>query len=256
MHDVVARLRAAGCVAAEEEAALLESASADPVWLAGAVARREAGEPLAWILGRTRFGGDHVGVAPGVYVPRPHTEALAASAAALLTDGGVAVDLCCGSGAIAAHLARAAPLATVVGVDVDLAAAACAASNGVRSVRADVRTDGVPLRSGSVDLVTAVPPYVPSGARRLLAADVQRHEPGLALDGGVDGLDVARAVVVVAARLLRPAGHLLLELGGEQDGLLAPILAAAGFGGIEAWHDADGDLRGVAAVRDRGSAGR
>ena len=248
----VARLRSAGCVAAEEEAALLEAAAGgDGAALEGLVCRREAGEPLAWLLGWAPFGGARLAVAPGVYVPRPHTEALAARAAALLPPGGTAVDLCCGSGAVAASLRRRG--ATVVGVDLDPWAAACAGGNGVAAVVGDIGTglaaDGVPVRGGVADVVAAVPPYVPTGALRLLAADVQRHEPRLALDGGADGLDLARAVVAAAARLLKAGGHLLVELGGDEDLALAPTLAAAGFVAVEPWHDEDGDLRGLVARR-------
>ena len=79
----------------------------------------------------------------------------------------------------------------------------------------------LPLRPGAFDLVTAVAPYVPTGALRLLPADVQRYEPRRALDGGTDGLDLVRRVVEAAARLLRPGGWLLVEVGGDQDAALA-----------------------------------
>ncbi len=92
-------------------------------------------------------------------------------------------------------------------------------------------------------------PYVPTDGLAFLPRDVQRHEPRRALDGGDDGLALARRVVAGAARLLRPGGWLLLELGGDQDGLLAPDLATAGFAEVDPWHDTDGDLRGVAAKR-------
>jgi release factor glutamine methyltransferase len=78
---------------------------------------------------------------------------------------------------------------------------------------------------------------------------VQRYEPRLALDGGEDGLDLVRRIVLSAARLLRTSGSLLIELGGEQDTVLRPALAAAGFGAITTWADEDGDLRGLTARR-------
>lgn len=243
--EVVRRLRAAGCVAPGDEAEVLRAAVPGAAALAAAVARRERGEPLAWIVGSSRSCGHDVAVLPGVYAPRPHTDVLAERAAAALRPGGRAVDLCCGSGAVAVHLARSVPAATVVAVDLDPLAVACARSNGLPALRADV--SAVPLAAGSVDVVTAVPPYVPTAALRLLPADVQRFEPALALDGGADGLDVARAVVAAAARLLRPGGHLLVELGGEQDAALAPTLDAHGFADLDPWLDAEGDLRGIAA---------
>jgi release factor glutamine methyltransferase len=94
---------------------------------------------------------------------------------------------------------------------------------------------------------------VPSGELRLLPADVQRYEPRLALDGGADGLDLVRRVVTAAARLLRPGGWLLTELGGDQDQPLRPALAAAAFGSLTTWSDQDGELRGVAARAEQAS---
>ena len=209
--------------------------------------QREAGEPLAWITGRTTFGGVVLHVAPGVYVPRAQSVELARRGAAVLPTRGVAVDLCTGGGAVAALLQHGRPDAFVVGVDVDLRAARCAARNGVRAVVGDL---AAPVHlPGVVDVVTAVAPYVPTADRRLLPADVQRHEPALALDGGDDGLEIVRRVVEHASWLLRPGGHLLLELGGAQDEVLAPNLTRRGFTSIESWHDDDGDLRGLVARR-------
>jgi len=247
---VTERLEAAGCVAAGEEAAELVAAAPDAATLESWVRRRERGEPLAWITGTLWFCGRPVRVDPGVYVPRYQTEELAVRAAARLRPGGRAVDLCTGAGAVAAHLVAEVPGAVVVGVDLDPRAATCARRNRVPVVVGDV--EGPPLRSGAFDLVTAVAPYVPTGALPFLPVDVQRYEPRLALDGGADGLDLVRQVVAAAGRLLRPGGLLLVEVGGDQDTALAPALAAAGFWpGEEAWHDEDGDLRGVAARRRR-----
>jgi release factor glutamine methyltransferase len=244
---VVERLEVAGCVAAGEEAEELVAAAPDAATLEAWVRRRERGEPLAWITGTTWFCGRPLAVDAGLYVPRFQTEELAARAAALLPPGGRAVDLCTGAGAVAAHLTAEVPGAVVVGVDLDLRAAACARRNRVLAVVGDVGHP--PLRPGAFDLVTAVAPYVPTGALRLLPADVQHYEPRAALDGGPDGLDLVRQVVAAAARLLGPGGWLLVEVGGEQDAALAPTLAAAHFAPGEPWHDEDGDLRGVAARR-------
>jgi release factor glutamine methyltransferase len=180
-------------------------------------------------------------------VPRPQTADLARRAAALLPTGGRAADLCTGCGAIAAHLLAVRPGATVVGVDLDRHAAAVARANGVPAIVGDV--DALPLRASAFAVVTAVAPYVPTAAIALLPADVQRHEPRRALDGGSDGLAIVRRVVGAAARLLRPGGALLVELGGDQDVALEPALAGAGFGEVEPWRDEDGDLRGLVARR-------
>jgi release factor glutamine methyltransferase len=246
LERVTRRLAAAGCVAARAEAEEFVNSAPDEASLEGLIARRERGEPLAWIVGTTRFCGRTLHVEPGVYVPRAQSEDLARRAAALLagSDGGRAADLCTGAGAIAAHLMAEVPAAAVIGVDIDPVAVACARRNGVRSVRGDL--DG-PLRSGAFDVVTAVTPYVPTRDLRLLPADVRRYEPRLALDGGGDGLDVVGKVVRGAARLLRPGGWLLIEVGGDQDRTLEPALSAAGFSSAVTWSDDDGELRGLAA---------
>ena len=242
---VVRRLAAAGCVRPEDEATALRTAAPDQATLAAWVVRREQGEPLAWITGTTLFCGHTLHVEPGVYVPRPQTEELARRAATILGAGGLrAADLCTGAGAIAVHLRAAVPTASVMGVDVDPGAVRCARRNGIPAIVDDV---GHALRAGAFDLVTAVPPYVPTAQLALLPSDVQRFEPRRALDGGPDGLDVARRIVASAARLLRPGGWLLLEVGADQDRVLEPALDAAGFGAVSTWADDDGDLRGLVA---------
>lgn len=242
---MIDRLVAAGCVAADEEAAELISSAPDEARLEAWLGRREQGEPLAWITGTLRFCGQLLHIAPGVYVPRAQSEELARRAAALLPTHGRAVDLCVGAGAVAAHLRVQVPTAKVVGVDIDARAAACARRNGVPTAVGDLAAPLHP-REG-INLVTAVAPYVPTGNLRLLPADVQRHEPRLALDGGADGLDLLRRVVAAAGHLLRPGGWLLVELGGDQDRALVPTLAATGFDVLTLWHDDEGDLRGIAA---------
>lgn len=242
---VVDRLTAAGCVTAAEETDELIAAAPDDELLERWIRRREQGEPLPWIIGTTRFCGRTLRIERGVYVPRSQSEELARRAVALLPEnGGAAVDLCTGSGAIAAHLVAERPAATIVGIDIDERATRCARRNGVPALIGDL---GAPLRAEVFDVVTAVAPYVPTGQLRLLPADVQRHEPRLALDGGGDGLDLIRRIVGAAAHLLRPGGWLLIELGGEQDRALRPTLAASGFDPVISWFDQDGDLRGLAA---------
>lgn len=238
------RLQAAGCVAADEEADEMVRRAPDRAMLEAWVERRSGGEPLAWIVGSVTFCGLEVAVHPGIYVPRPQTEELARRAAQLLPSGGRAADLCCGSGAVARYLWAEAAGAAVVAADIDPRATRCARTNGVPAVTCDL---GAALRPGEFDLVSAVAPYVPSASIRFLPPDVQRFEPRRALDGGVDGLDVALRVVVAASMLLRPGGWLVVEVGGEQDRGLAPALEAAGFGRAEAWRDDEGDLRGLAA---------
>jgi release factor glutamine methyltransferase len=241
-------LAAAGCIAAAEEAAeLIAAAGDDPAVLAELVTRRTAGEPLAWLIGRIEFCGIAIAVEPGVYVPRWQSEPLARRAVELLPAGGTAVDLCTGSGAIAAVLAAADPSARVIGTELDEAAARCARRNGV-----DVRIGdlGEPLPGeivGAIDVITAVVPYVPSEELQLLPRDVREHEPRLALDGGAGGTGVLLEVVRRSPRLLKRGGHLLLELGGDQPEPVRRALRAGGFGAIEVMRDAEGDARGVSA---------
>jgi release factor glutamine methyltransferase len=244
MGTIVERLAAAGCVAPEEEARELRAGAPDDRTLEEWLLRREQGEPLAWITGATTFCGRRIRVDPGVYVPRLQSEELARRAAALLPDRARAVDLCTGCGAIAVTMSAVRPSATVIGVDLDPLAVANARRNGVEAFRADL---GDALRSNVFDVVTCVAPYVPTGALRLLPSDVLRYEPSLALDGGDEGLDVLRRVVVSAARLLRPAGWLLLEVGGSQGEGLASALGDSGFGNVETWVDEADDPRGLAA---------
>jgi release factor glutamine methyltransferase len=247
LDAVVARLEAAGCVAADEEASDYVALAPDDATLEAWLRRREAGEPSAWITGTLLFCGRPLHVDRGVFVPREQTEELARRAAAVLPDGGRGLDLCTGTGAVAAHLRAVRPAATVIGTDVDQRAVANAARNGVPAIVTDL---DVALRPATTfDVVTAVAPYVPSGDLHLLPGDVQRHEPRVALDGGADGLDVVRRVVAVACRRLRPGGWLLVEIGGAQDAALAPDLRRAGFADVATWPDEDGDLRGLAARR-------
>lgn len=244
--EVLERLALAGCVAADEETEDLLAAAPSWVTLMAWVARRERGEPLAWIVGSVRFLGKIVQVDPGVFVPRAQTAELALRAAELLPPRGRAADLCTGSGAVAVHLWSARPGADVVGTDVDAVAAACARRNGVQVVVADMDRG---LAGGTFDLVSAVTPYVPTDALRVLPADVTRYEPRAALHGGRDGLDLVRRLVAGAARILRPGGWLVTEIGGDQDAPMETLLAAAGFRHATFWRDADGDLRGVSAQR-------
>jgi release factor glutamine methyltransferase len=241
---VVTRLRAAGCVAAEEEAERYLAAAPDANTLDSWLCRRELGEPVAWITGTTVFCGRSVFVEHDVFVPRTHTEGLAQRAARLLPHHGAALDLCTGAGAVAAHLRAEHPAASVVGVDVDARAARCARRNGVPALVGDL---GAPVRGAAFDVVTAVPPYVPAEELRFLPDDVRRHEPARALDGGPGGLDVAIRVVEAASRLLHRGGWLLVEIGGDQDQPLDAHLTRRGFRSVETWNDHDGDLRGVMA---------
>src|SRR5215813_3530505 len=127
--DIVARLRAAGCVFAEDEARLLMTAARTPAELEVMVGQRAAGRPLEQVLGWAEFCSLRIAVAPGVFVPRRRTEFLVRQAGALARPGAVIVDLCCGAGAIGAALAAAVDRAEVHAADIDPAAVRCARQN-------------------------------------------------------------------------------------------------------------------------------
>lgn len=231
--SIVARLRAAGCVFAEDEARLLVSAAATPAELDAMVDRRVAGLPLEHVLGWADFCGLRLSVEPGVFVPRPRTAFLLGEAVALARPGMVVADLCCGSGAIGAALAAAVGPITLHAVDVDPAAVACARRNlaaaGGRVHHGDLYAPLPGDLRGRIDLIVASPPYVPTDAIGLLPPEARDHEPKVALDGGADGLDVVRRVVAEAARWLAPGGHLLVETSRGQAGEAAEAVAHAGL---------------------------
>jgi release factor glutamine methyltransferase len=247
---VARALAEGGFVAPDAEADALLAASAEGAGpIDELLARRLDGEPLAWITGWVRFCDLRVHVDPGVFVPRPHTEPLAGRAVELLPAEGIAVDLCTGSGAVAAVLRSARPRATVVATDVDPVAVACARRNGVHALVGDLDEPLPPSVRERVDVVTAVVPYVPSEELHLLQRDVLAHEPRRALDGGRGGTALLLRAVDAAARLLRPGGTVLLELGGDQAAEVATAMSDAGFTDVLVHRDDDERDRAIEARR-------
>jgi len=246
---LVALLAGGGFIAAEDEAdELLASAAGDAERLDAMAARRLTGEPLAWITGRTAFCGLEIRVDPGVYVPRPHSEALARRAVERLPASGTAVDLCTGSGAIARTLLAHRPGARVVACDADERAVACAAANGLDAHLGDLFSPLPRALEGRVDVVVGVVPYVPTPELRLLQRDTFAFETPLAYDGGPDGTDILRRVVGESPRFLRAGGALLLELGGDQPDALRDDLARLGYVEVTVLADEEGDARGIEAT--------
>jgi release factor glutamine methyltransferase len=226
---VVDRLRAAGCVFAEEEARLLVDGAATSERLAAMVGERVAGVPLEYILGWAEFCGLRIGLLRGVFVPRRRTELLVREAIAVCPPAAVAVDVCCGSGAVGAALRAASSAADVHAVDIDPVAVRCARANlaGAAVYEGDLFGPLPGRLRGRVDVVTANAPYVPSDAFDLLPPEAREHEPRAALDGGADGLEIARRIVAEAPMWLRTGGHLLVETSQAQ----APALVEAFTGG-------------------------
>jgi len=227
---VVARLRAAGCVFAEDEARLLISTARTSQELDSMVERRAAGLPLEQVLGWAEFCGLRIAVDPGVFAPRRRTEFLVQQAAALARPGAVVVDLCCGAGAIGAALAAAVDRAELHAVDIDPAAVRCARRNVPGHVYQGDLYQPLPASlRGRVGLVVANVPYVPTGEIGFLPPEARAHEPLVALDGGPDGLDVLRRVAAGTPERLAPGGHLLIETSERQAPLAAAAFAASGL---------------------------
>jgi release factor glutamine methyltransferase len=270
---VVARLRAAGCVFAEDEARLLLEAATGAA-LEGLVRRRTTGEPLEQVLGWAAFDGLRLVVEPGVFVPRRRTELLVRLADAALAavtgplsapgpgrspvDGTTAsgaapvvVELCCGVGAVAAALLRRRPLLEVVAADLDPVAVRCARRNlGDRAtvVGGDLFAELPARLSARVDLLVANAPYVPTAVIATMPPEARLHEPALALDGGRDGLDLHRRIASGVDEWLSPAGTLLIETSEGQAEATAALFAAAGLvASVE--HDDDLDATAVRAIR-------
>jgi release factor glutamine methyltransferase len=224
--DIVARLRAAGCVFAEDEAALLFEAGATPAEVTALVSRRSEGVPIEQVLGWAEFCGLRIAVEPGVFVPRHRTELLAREATSLGRPRAVVLDLCCGSGALGAAVRAATGPIDLHASDVEPAAVRCA--------RRNLGTDGAvyqgdlydPLPAklrGRIEVLMANVPYVPTAEIGLMPREARDHEPRVALDGGTDGLDVLRRVAADAPSWLAPGGSLLFETseGQERDAVQA-----------------------------------
>jgi release factor glutamine methyltransferase len=233
---LVDRLRAAGCVFAEDEAALLVEAAGSVAELDTLVGQRIAGLPLEHVLGWAEFCGLRIAVDRGVFVPRHRTEFLVEEAARLARrrpDGAppVVLDLCCGCGALGVALARRLDRLELHAADVDPAAVRCARRN-VEPVAGQVHHgdlyEPLPARlRGQVDVLLANVPYVPTDAIGLMPPEARLYEPRVALDGGDDGLAILRRVADGAPGWLAPGGHLLVETSRRQaaDGLAAFVRA-------------------------------
>ncbi|WP_230197029.1 putative protein N(5)-glutamine methyltransferase [Streptomyces coriariae] len=217
---LVAVLRGAGCVFAEEEAELILGAARTPDEAAAMAARRAAGLPLEHVVGWAEFHGLRITVEPGVFVPRRRTEFLVDQALAAMPHARVVVDLCCGSGAVGAALAASLGQVELHAADIDAAAVSCArrniAEHGGHAYAGDLFAALPGQLRGRIDILAANVPYVPTGEVPLLPAEARDHEPLTALDGGGDGLDVLRRVAAEAPRWLAPGGCVLVETSGRQ----------------------------------------
>src|SRR5215831_14802545 len=214
---VVARLRAAGCVFAEDEARLLADAAGSPAELDRLVERRVSGLPLEQVVGWAEFCGLRIFVDPGVFVPRRRSEFLVQTAVSLARRASpVIVDLCCGTGALGVAVAARLDDSELHAADIDPAAVACAKRN-------------VEPAGGRVTILICNAPYVPSAEVGYLPAEARDHEPRAALDGGPDGLAVLGRVAAEAPRWLAPGGRLLVETSDLQAAAMRRAMTAAGL---------------------------
>nr|WP_246281064.1 putative protein N(5)-glutamine methyltransferase [Cellulomonas humilata] len=249
-QQITATLRAAGCVFAEDEAAILLEAGSDD--LEALVARRVAGQPLEVVVGWAQFCGLRIEIDPGVFVPRRRTELLVREAARLAprtTEPVVVLDLCCGSGALGVALAHELGSVELYAADVEPAAVRCARRNvgavGGQVFEGDLDQPLPASLRGWVQLLVANVPYVPTDAIGLMPPEARLHEPRVTLDGGPDGLDVLRRVAAAAPRWLAPGGHLLVESSEAQ---VPPAVAAFTAAGLVARVVVDDDTEATVVV--------
>ncbi len=242
---VAARLAAAGIEDSRREARIILAAACkvdaagllsidvvDEAVFEPVLRRREAREPLAYILGRREFWGLMFEVSPATLIPRPDSETLVEAALAAGPYARV-LDLGTGTGCLLLAVLHEFPSAFGIGVDISPAAAALAARNAA----ALKISDRAAFFAGSwadaldqqFDLVLSNPPYIPATEILTLMPEVQKFEPVGALDGGVDGLDAYRKIVGNLPRLLAPGGRAILELGVGQAKAVAELAAGADF---------------------------
>lgn len=227
--DLTGLIRAATRRLTDNEAALVEDFAR----------RREAGEPVARILGAKEFWGLDLSLTPAALVPRPDTETVVEAALDILrpdhddNDPLRIADIGTGSGAILLALLSERPNAFGVGTDISEAALQTAKANARRlgfSPRAAfVACDYAAALSGAFDLIVSNPPYIRSGDIAALPSEVRDHDPRRALDGGADGLCAYRRIVPEAVALLKPGGTLVLEVGHDQSGDVEALLISAGL---------------------------
>jgi release factor glutamine methyltransferase len=274
-HALATRLRAAGLDSPELDArvlvghalaldhAALVSGAARPLDAAAAArieacaARRLAGEPVARIVGAREVWGLPLIVTPAVLVPRPETETVVDLALALIDQGGPRTralriaDLGVGSGAILLAILSELPNARGCGTDIALDALDVARHNAERlglGERAEFLASdfGAALHS-RFDLVVSNPPYIATGDIPGLDREVRDHDPPHALDGGPDGLAAYRAIASDMARLLAPAGQVVVEIGAGQQHDVELLFAARGLAIAAARPDLSGIVRAIAA---------
>ncbi|PZS80029.1 protein-(glutamine-N5) methyltransferase, release factor-specific [Stenotrophomonas maltophilia] len=230
-------------------------AAADQATFEALLARRVAGEPVAYLIGRRGFWTLDLEVDPATLIPRPETELLVELALERLPPDQALqlADLGTGSGAIALALASERPRAQVLATDASTGALAVAARNAARHELGNVRfAEGghdwyAPLQGVRFDLIASNPPYIASDDPHLEQGDL-RFEPSTALASGMDGLDDIRRIVDGGQAHLRPGGWLLIEHGRDQGAAIRALFEATGFVEVQTVQDLE--------QRDRITLGR
>ena len=279
LNAAEARLSQAGCdtarldaevllafVLGTDRASLYARRSAAPsddelVRFDAAIARRAEGCPVAYITGVKEFWSLPIAVTPDVLIPRPDTETVVREALALFPDRSrelCALDLCTGSGCIAAALAQEFPRAQITATDASSNAIALARRNlGFAGTRVQCLVGDLFQALGGADatpfdLITANPPYIPNVEIPRLAREIADFEPRQALAGGENGLDFVSRIIEDAARFLTPGGWLVMEIGAGQSGdATAMALAAERYDTVRTARDLAGVERVILARRSR-----
>lgn len=225
------------------------------------IKQRAEGMPLQYVTGEVPFRHLVLDVRPGVFIPRPETEILVDIGLESLSLGGVreplVIDLCTGSGAVAVSLAFEQTSARVWATDLSPEAVECASANAARAGVAErVRIlhgnlfDSLPQELlGRADLILANPPYIPSARIQSLPGEVATYEPGLALDGGADGLDAVRRIIKEAGKWLAPGGAIAIEID-ETHSDAAHAAMREDFGGVLTRKDLAGRDRFVSGYKE------
>ncbi len=254
------------CSARASESRELAPLSADGVqqsMLEQLVARRLAGEPLAYLTGREHFMGLEMLSAPQALIPRVESELLARACIELLRAplaraSATIIDLCTGSGNVAYAMAAALPSCEVFGSDLSADAIALAARNGRHlglQGRVELRVGDLlgafePKFAGRVDLISCVPPYIQTTKVEQMAAEIAAHEPALAFDGGPFGVSVLMRLVEDAPQFLRTGGWLAVEVGlGQGPALMRRLQRNPAYTEVRTLEDENGAMRAILACR-------
>jgi release factor glutamine methyltransferase len=247
----VTGLDAAGQIAAGDRSL----SEAEMERLEALVTRREKGEPLARLLGRAPFWDFEVGLNGQTLIPRDDSEVLVRAALERLPadQPSTIVDVGTGSGILLLALSRERAMLNGLGIDLSIQAVAQAEANASALSLSDrlrfVQGNWLEGVQGPLDMVISNPPYIAVGEMEYLEIEVRLHDPALALVGGADGLDAYRALLPQAQRLVRPGGHVLMEIGHKQAAAVILLGQAAGLQADTVLADLGGQDRVVAFCR-------